>query len=68
MDGDFVFVQAGVKAGPLQVKGFSYILDYDEAFAFANSSQTYGGRISGTVPLSKAVKINVLAKIGRAHV
>ena len=65
MDGDFVFVQAGVKAGPLQVKGFSYILDYDEAFAFANSSQTYGGRISGTVPLSKAVKLNVLASYAR---
>ncbi|MEL0250897.1 MAG: alginate export family protein [Novosphingobium sp.] len=65
MDGDFVFAQAGVKAGPFTVKGFSYILDYDEAFAFANSSQTYGARVSGTVPLSKAVKLNVLASYAR---
>lgn len=65
MDGDFVFVQAGVKAGPLLVKGFSYIIDYDEAFAFANSSQTYGGRVSGSIPLSKAVKLNVLASYAR---
>lgn len=65
MDGDFVFVQAGVKAGPLLVKGFSYIIDYDEAFAFANSSQTYGVRVSGSIPLSKAVKLNVLASYAR---
>ncbi len=65
IDGDFAFLQAGVKAGPLMVKVFSYIIDYDEAFAFANSSQTYGGRISGTVPLSKAVKLNVLASYAR---
>ncbi|SMD04381.1 alginate export family protein [Novosphingobium sp. B1] len=65
MDGDFVFLQASAKAGPLQVKGFSYIIDYDEAFAFANSSQTYGGRVSGSVPLSKAVKLNVLASYAR---
>lgn len=65
MDGDFVFAQAGVKAGPLLVKGFSYIIDYDEAFAFANSSQTYGGRVSGSIPLSKAVKLNVLASYAR---
>lgn len=65
MDGDFAFVQAAVKAGPLQVKGFSYIIDYDEAFAFANSSQTYGGRVSGSIALSKAVKLNVLASYAR---
>lgn len=65
MDGDFVFLQASTKAGPLQVKGFSYIIDYDEAFAFANSSQTYGGRVSGSLPLSKAVKLNVLASYAR---
>lgn len=65
MDGDFVFAQAGIKAGPLLVKGFTYIIDYDEAFAFANSSQTYGGRVSGSFPLSKAVKLNVLASYAR---
>lgn len=65
IEGDFVFLQAGVKAGPFMLKGFSYIIDYDEDFAFGNSSQTYGGRISGSVPLSKAVKLNLLASYAR---
>ncbi|WP_298290623.1 alginate export family protein [Novosphingobium sp.] len=61
MDGDFVFLQASTKLGAVTAKAFSYILDYDEAFAFTNSSQTYGGRVSGSFPLSKAMKLNVLA-------
>ncbi len=65
MDGDFVFLGAGAKLGPLTAKAFAYLLDYDEAFAFANSSQTYGGRVVGSVPLSKAVKLNVLASYAR---
>lgn len=65
IDGDFVFLQAGVKFGPMTAKGFSYIIDYDEPFAFGNSSQTYGGRVAGTLPLSKAVKLNVLASYAR---
>ncbi|MFY7835714.1 MAG: alginate export family protein [Novosphingobium sp.] len=65
MDGDFVFLGASAKLGPVTAKAFSYILDYDEAFAFANSSQTYGGRVSGSFPLSKAVKLNVLATYAR---
>ncbi|MBB3862267.1 hypothetical protein GGQ88_003565 [Novosphingobium hassiacum] len=65
MDGDFVFLGASAKVGPLTAKAFSYLLDYDEAFAFASSSQTYGGRIVGSVPLSKAVKLNMLASYAR---
>ena len=65
MDGDFVFLNAGAKLGPITAKAFSYMIDYDEAFAFANSSQTYGARLSGSVPLSKAVKLNVLASYAR---
>ncbi|MCX7282981.1 MAG: alginate export family protein [Novosphingobium sp.] len=65
MDGDFVFLGASAKVGPLTAKAFSYLIDYDEAFAFANSSQTYGGRVSGSVPLSKAVKLNVLGSYAR---
>lgn len=65
MDGDFVFLGAGAKLGPVMAKGFAYLIDYDEAFAFANSTQTYGGRISGSFPLSKAVKLNVLASYAR---
>lgn len=65
MDGDFVFLGASAKFGPVTAKAFSYILDYDEAFAFANSSQTYGARLGGSFPLSKAVKLNVLASYAR---
>ncbi len=65
MDGDFVFLNAGAKLGPVTAKVFSYLLDYDEAFAFASSSQTYGARIAGALPLSKAVKLNVLASYAR---
>lgn len=65
MDGDFVFLGAGTKLGPVTAKAFSYLIDYDEAFAFANSSQTYGARVSGSLPLSKAVKLNVLASYAR---
>ncbi|MFM6829449.1 MAG: alginate export family protein, partial [Novosphingobium sp.] len=65
MDGDFVFLNAGAKFGPVTAKAFSYLIDYDEAFAFANSSQTYGARVSGSFPLSKAVKLNVLASYAR---
>jgi hypothetical protein len=65
IDGDFVFLQAGAKLGPVTAKGFSYLIDYDEAFAFANSSQTYGGRITGSFPLGKAVKLNVLGSYAR---
>lgn len=65
MDGDFVFLNAGVKFGPVTAKAFSYLIDYDEAFAFANSSQTYGARLAGSVPLTKAVKLNILASYAR---
>ena len=65
MDGDFVFLQAGTKLGAVTAKAFSYLIDYDEAFAFANSSQTYGGRVSGSFPLSKAIKLNVLGSYAR---
>lgn len=65
MDGDFVFLNAGAKLGPVTVKAFTYLIDYDEAFTFANSSQTYGARLSGSLPLSKTVKLNVLASYAR---
>jgi len=63
--GDFVFLGASAKAGPFNVKGFAYLLDYDEAIFFANSSQTYGARATGTVPLSKLVKLNLAASYAR---
>jgi hypothetical protein len=60
-DGDFVFLGAGGKLGPVQLKAFAYLLDYDPVFFFANSSQSYGLRATTTLPLSKTVKLNLAA-------
>jgi hypothetical protein len=49
----------------VSAKAFSYLIDYDDPFAFANSSQTYGARVSGSFALSNAVKLNVLASYAR---
>lgn len=62
--GDFIFLSAGAKAGPVALKGFAYLLDYSagkEAFFRANSSQTYGVRASTSLPLAKTVKLDLLA-------
>ena len=63
--GDFVFLGAGAKLGPVNLKGFGYLLSYDESIAFANSSQTYGGRATTSLPLSKATKLNLTASYAR---
>ena len=64
-DGDFVFAGLSSKLGPLQGKLFAYLLDYDEAFSVANSSQTYGGILSGSVPLGDAIKASLRASYAR---
>ena len=70
-DGDFVFLGAGTKLGPVNVKAFAYLLDYDAkeqagglAVALADT-QTYGLRATTTLPLSKAVKLNLAASYAR---
>jgi len=65
MDGDFYFVGAGVKAGPVNLKGFVYLLDYDEAVFFANSSQTFGARATAAIPLSPTMKLNLIGSYAR---
>lgn len=63
--GDFVFLGASTKAGPFLVKGFAYLLDYDPVFFRANSSQTYGLRATGGVPLGAKAKLNLTASYAR---
>lgn len=65
IDGDFIFAGFGSKLGPLQGKLFTYLIDYDESFALPNSSQTYGGFLSGAVPLGKTTKLSVRASYAR---
>jgi hypothetical protein len=65
MGGEFVFLGAGAKLGPVNLKAFSYLLAFDESFFFANSSQTYGGRATASFPLSKKLKLNFAASYAR---
>jgi hypothetical protein len=52
--GDNVFVTAGIKQGPVTAKGFAFLVDQDEPGRFQFSSQTYGLRASGAIPIGKA--------------
>ncbi len=63
--GDFVFLGASAKLGPVNLKGFAYLLDYDEAIVFANSSQTYGARATTSLPLAPEVRLNLAASYAR---
>ena len=65
IDGNFVFAGVGSKLGPVQGKLFAYLLDYDETFALPNSSQTYGGFLSGAIPLGKKVKLSLRGSYAR---
>jgi hypothetical protein len=65
LDGHFVFAGLSSKLGPVQAKGFAYLLDYDEAFLFANSSQTYGLALSTVVPIRGKTKLSLRASYAR---
>lgn len=70
-DGKFTFLGAGVKAGPVMVKGFAYLLDYDTAeqvpalTALLADTQTYGVRATAGLPLGKPVKLALAASYAR---
>ena len=65
LDGHFVFAGLSSKLGPLQGKLFAYLLDYDENFFLANSSQSYGGILSASIPVVGKTKLNVRASYAR---
>lgn len=65
IDGDHIFLGAGVKAGPVQLKAFAYLLDYDDTFFTANSSQTYGARAVAAIALTPKAKLNLAASYAR---
>lgn len=70
-DGKFVFLGATAKLGPVQAKAFSYILNYDApeqvgALAVINAdTETYGIRLTSALPLTKKVKLNLMASYAR---
>lgn len=63
--GDFVFAGASAKSGHVEGKAFAYLLDYDEAFFLANSSQTYGLILSAVIPVHKRASISVRGSYAR---
>lgn len=64
-DGSFFFAGAGMTAGPVTLKGFAYLLDYDDPLFRANSSQTFGVRATGTIPLAGKAKLALAASYAR---
>lgn len=65
LDGHFVFAGLASKFGPVQGKLFAYLLDYDEDFFLANSSQTYGLTLSSAVPITDKLKLSLRASYAR---
>lgn len=70
-DGDFVFLGAGAKLGPVNFKAFAYLLDYDPGeqggtLAMPNAdTQTYGARAAATFKLSPKASLNLAASYAR---
>lgn len=62
--GDFAFLGAGADAGPVRIKAFSYLIDYDEPLVDPLSSQTYGILVSSAAPLGDA-KLSMKASYAR---
>jgi hypothetical protein len=63
--GDFLFAGLSSRLGPIQGKLFAYLLDYEEDFFLANSSQSYGGILSASVPLDANRTLNLRASYAR---
>lgn len=64
-DGSFYLLGAGVDVGPVKLKAFSYLIDYDDPLVVANSSQTYGLLATSALPLAPATKLNLKASYAR---
>lgn len=56
LDGEFLFAGIAAARGKVSAKAFAYVLDYDDAFAWANSSQTYGAFVNAILPGALALR------------
>ena len=65
LSGDFVLAAAGTRLGPVQLKGFAYLLDFDEAFVLPVASQTYGARATASFPIAARTKLALNASFAR---
>ena len=62
IDGDNVFANISYKTKFGTLTGFAYLVDQDEPVValLRNSSQTYGARFAGAMPVAKKVKLSYL--------
>ena len=65
IDGNFLFASVASKPGPVRGALFSYLIDYDEVFALPNSSQTYGGYVTTSLPIGRRAKLTLRASYAR---
>lgn len=65
LGGNFIFAGISSKLGPVEGKLFAYLLDYEEQFFLANSSQTYGGILRGALPLGANRTVTLRASYAR---
>lgn len=65
ISGDNLLATAGVKLGPVTVKGLSFLIDQDEPGKRQFSSQTYGVRAVGAFPLGGKAKLGLIASYAR---
>lgn len=70
-EGGFALLGAGAKLGPVNLKAFAYLLDYDlaeqggtQAVALADT-KTFGVKATTSLHLSKALKLNFAASYAR---
>jgi hypothetical protein len=63
--GSDVFINVSYKFKPLTVVGFAYLIDEHNQLLRANSSQTYGARATGAVPIAKATKLTYSGSYAR---
>ncbi|QNA82967.1 alginate export family protein [Sphingomonas sp. So64.6b] len=63
--GDNIFATLAYKARLGTLTGFAYLIDQDRPLVLGNSSQTYGARFAGALPLSKTIKLNYVASYAR---
>lgn len=64
-DGNLFLLNGGVKAGPVQVKAFAYLLDFDDPLQLVNSTKTFGLRAQTVLPVTPKVKIDLLGSYAR---
>ena len=60
--GEFLFLGAGASLGPVKLKAFSYLLDFDaKELVKGTSTQTYGARATSAFKLSPKASLNLMA-------